>query len=320
MRLRLVLLAVLALGLSLGSGQARAQAEAEGRVLGPNRGQVAWLDLSGAPAEPLTAIARPAYPADVSAAAGVPFAVSSIISPFRGGTTYGADLATVDLESGAVTPLLARETEAESLDVPALWPDGSAVVYQRSLIVAEAPNYRTRIERIAADGSNRTTLIDGGRSPAPSPDGSRLAFVRVADAGASLVVRESGDARESVIVPTGNFVAIAYPRFSPDGQQLAFAAITQIVAPFRGASGSALIGSALGHGFPYEVWMVGVDGQALRQVPDVLNDDPSIAWSPDGGQILVYGGWGGQLVDLASGASESLPSLIGYGATSWLPN
>ena len=55
-----------------------------------------------------------------------------------------------------------------------------------------------------------------------------------------------------------------------------------------------------------------------RQVQDVINDDPSVAWSPDGTQLLEYGGWGSYLVDVASGQSSLLSYLPGYGAVAWL--
>jgi Tol biopolymer transport system component len=121
------------------------------------------------------------------------------------------------------------------------------------------------------------------------------------------------------LVPAGRFVAIAYPRFSPDGRQLAFAAITELRSPFRGAPATALIGAPLGHGFPYEIWLVGADGHELRDVPDAINDDPSVTWSPDGTQVLVYGGWGSLLIDVASGEQTALPFLAGYGSLAWLP-
>jgi hypothetical protein len=51
-----------------------------------------------------------------------------------------------------------------------------------------------------------------------------------------------------------------------------------------------------------------------------LDDDPSTAWSPDGSQVLVYGGWGSFVVDAATGSAESLPFLAGYGSVAWLPD
>jgi Tol biopolymer transport system component len=198
--------------------------------------------------------------------------VASIVTPFGGSGPPGMDLSLVDLESGDVTPVLARESAAESLDVPVLTPDGAAIVYQRSLVQSVQPTYVTRIERIGVDGGHRTVVIENGRAPALAPDGRSLAYVRVSDVGVELR-HLAADGSERAVVPAGRFVAIAYPRFSPDGQQLAFAAITELRSPFRGAPGTSLVGAPLGHGFPYEIWLVGADGQNLIDVPDAINDD-----------------------------------------------
>ncbi|TMF03578.1 MAG: hypothetical protein E6I52_06830 [Chloroflexi bacterium] len=48
-------------------------------MLGPARGQVAWLDLVAPRPTPLTQLVQPAYAADVAGAPGVPFAVASIV-------------------------------------------------------------------------------------------------------------------------------------------------------------------------------------------------------------------------------------------------
>jgi hypothetical protein len=44
-----------------------------------------------------------------------------------------------------------------------------------------------------------------------------------------------------------------------------------------------------------------------------------VTWSPDGTQLLVYGGWGSLLIDVASGEQTALPFLAGYGSLAWLP-
>ena len=67
------------------------------------------------------------------------------------------------------------------------------------------------------------------------------------------------------------------------------------------------------------MWLVNADGTDLHQIQDVENDDPSVAWSPDGSQLLVYGGWGSYVVDVGSGTASNLSFLAGYGSIAWLP-
>jgi len=302
-------------------------AAAGGRVRASSRGQVAWLDLLAPRPTPLTQLVRPAYPADVAAASSVAFAVASVVSALPSGGGMGADLLLIDLRSGTTRTLLSRQTDGESLDMPAIWPDGSGIVYQRSNLRAAVPmpgqaqpQYQSRIEQVALDGSGAIVLLDYARYPAPAPDG-RLAFVRSTAGGAGIFSHSLVDGSDQELVPPGQFLALAYPRFSPDGMQLAFAAIS-LVAPI-GATPNILAGvsgQAMAHGFPWEAWLVNADGSGLRQLPDVVDDDPSVAWSPDGTQLLVYGGWGSFLVDAASGDATSLPFLAGYGSVAWLPD
>lgn len=304
---------------------------AVGRVLGAARGQVAWLDLVAPRPAPLTQLVLPVYPADVDARSGVSFAVASVVSRLGAGGGPGGDLVRLDLQSGAASMLLERQSDAESLDMPAIWPDGHAILFQRSNLRAAVPltgqatpQYRSRIEQVGPDGSNPTLLVDDARYPSPSSDGSRIAFVRSDAHSASMYIHVLSNGSEESITAADQFLAIAYPRFSPDGQQLAFAAIS-VLAPIgrnRGWEFARWLGTetAMAHGFPWEVWLVNTDGTNLRQIPDVLDDDPSVAWSPDGSQVLVYGGWGSYLVDAQSESALSLPYLSGYGSVAWLPN
>jgi hypothetical protein len=310
--------------------RATAQSNAGGRVLASSRGQVAWLDLLAPRPTPLTQLIRPAYPADVAAAPGIGFAVASIVGDLPGATAFGGDLLLIDLQTNTSHALNTRQHDAESLDLPAIWPDGSAILYQRSNLRAAIPmpgqaqpQYQSRIEQIDPDGRNAVLLLDDARYPAPAPDGAHLAFVRSTDGGAAMFTHSVTDGSDEQLVAPGQFLALAYPRFSPDGQTVAFAAIS-FLAPI-GRTGSNPILNAVhtraasAHGFPWEVWLVNADGTGLRQIPDVQDDDPSVAWSPDGSQLLIYGGWGSYLVDAHSGTSSSLPFLVGYGAIAWLP-
>src|SRR5258708_6274660 len=184
-----------------------AQLAAGGRVLASSRGQVAWLDLLAPRPTPLTQLVRPAYPADVAAASSVPFAVASVVSALPSGGAMGADLLLIDLRSGTTRTLLSRQTDGESLDMPAIWPDGSGIVYQRSNLRAAVPmpgqaqpQYQSRIEQVALDGSGAIMLLDDARYPAPAPDGS-LAFVRSTARGAGIFSHSLVDGSDQALVP-----------------------------------------------------------------------------------------------------------------------
>ena len=106
---------------------------------------------------------------------------------------------------------------------------------------------------------------------------------------------------------------MAYPRFSPAGDQIAFMA----AAPFIGASW--FTPSAYAHGLPWDLWLVGVDGSNPHLLAALGGDDASLAWSPDGSQIFSYSGTGSAIVQVSTGEVANYPYLGGYGATAWLP-
>lgn len=314
------------------SQESNGAATTDGRVLAPARGQVAWLSLSAPRPTAITTIARPAFPADVAAAANGSIAVFSLVTAFPGSNAQGGDLMVLDLTNSATWPLVSRERQTESYDMPAIWPNGSGVLYQRSDLQAALampgqaqPQYQSRIEQIAPDGGGRVVLLEDGRYPAPAPDGAHFSYVRTTALGTSIMSHALDDGSDTTIVPAGAFAAIAYPRISPDGQRVAFAAVSRLAPigqssePSLGALASLFrVPVAEAHGYPWEVWIASADGSNLHQISDVVNDDPSVAWSPDSRSVLVYGGWGSFVIDATSGEVSSLPFLTGYGATAWI--
>src|SRR5581483_3211601 len=84
------------------------------------------------------------------------------------------------------------------------------------------PRYTSRIESVAADGSNRAILIASGRMPAPSPDGDSVAVVQTTSQRTGLMLWSRATDASQVLIPAGEFPDIAYPRFSPAGDQIAF--------------------------------------------------------------------------------------------------
>jgi hypothetical protein len=291
--------------------------------------QVAWLNLEAPRPRNLTSVPAPAGATDVGAVPGLPRAVVSIAGPFPGGGMRGGDLQLLDLSTGALAPLAARTEPSESLVSPAWWPDGHDVLFQRADLLGqtvggpgqEVPRYPSRIEVVRANGKDRAVLVTDGREPAPAPDGSRVVFARTTRQGGALLVWPNGGGPEQTLVPFGRFADVAYPRFSPRGDQIAF------VAPQSGLNDDVrspgawfrlgpLVGYA--HGIPWDPWVMNADGSGLRRVAVVGGDEPSVSWSPDQSQLFVYSGIGSFVVDATSGQVTSLSFVTGYGPTAWL--
>jgi Tol biopolymer transport system component len=229
--------------------------------------------------------------------------------------------------------LLQRSDPRESLNSPTWWPDNSTLVFERQDLGGqtvsppgqEVPRYPSRIERATADGSARDLLVAEGRQPSAAPDGNSLVFARTTNLGASLVVWSQAAGSLRTLVAEGRFADVAYPRFSPQGDQIAF------VAPQSGVNGTArpvvaldrLFGPtiAYAHGIPWDPWLVNADGTGLRRIAATGADEPSVAWSPDQTEIFVYSGTGSYVVDVSSGAVTPLSFVQGYGPAVWLnPN
>jgi Tol biopolymer transport system component len=295
---------------------------APGSILAPLARQAGWLNLDAPRPRSLTNLPAPAYVSDLDGLANV--AALAVQEPLAGGGDVGGDIVRLDLATGGLSSLAARASAAETLSAPVWRADGTALVFQREDLTGTpiaypgqaTVRYPSRVEVVGADGSGRGVVLDDARQPALSPDGNGLVFVRSVGGSTSLLVRSMAGGDERELVPLGQFPDIAYPRFSPRGDQVAFMA----AAPFVGRAWLPFAPEvAYAHGLPWDLWVVGLDGSLPRLLAPLGGDDASLAWSPDGTQIFSYSGTGSAIVDAASGQVFSYPYLTGYGAIAWLP-
>ena len=328
----IVALAVAAALIFLAPEATRSQEQAVGGgILAVGGRQVVWLNLEAPRHRPVTRLAGTANALEVAAQPDSSHVVVAVGAPFAGGGPRGADLLNLDVASGETSPLLERADPRESLDSPAWWPDRGTLLFERQDLSGqpvgapgqEVPRYLSRIERVMSDGSARGVVLDEGRQPSASVDGTRLVFARTRNTGASLLIWSQSDGSVQTLVPEGRFADVAYPQFSPLGDKIAF------VAPQSGLNDStekpllaldALFGPtiAYAHGIPWDPWVINADGSGLHRVAQTAGDEPSVAWSPDATQLFVYSGVGSFVVDATSGEVTPLTFVQGYGPVVWL--
>lgn len=174
---------------------------------------------------------------------------------------------------------IASKHVANSATIPVLSPDGYtvAVIDSSGAVRLGKPEDESRVLATGA----LTTLLQSGR-PARilwQPKRQAVLYARAASSGVSLVLREIGDSRETVV---GTSAVILDYAFSPDGSRL----LVQTPATL-------------------EEWNVTQPGAPIATWPE--RDPYALAWwAHDGQRILIQDATGLSLADARSGAESSL--------------
>jgi Tol biopolymer transport system component len=245
-------------------------------------------------------------------------------------TVGGQDILIVSPDGGEPRGRIDRSQPGEVLGAPNWLPDGSLVFDRQSVA---GVTVSSRIERAVPGGSETQLLADRGWAPTVSPDGASVAFIRSQDID-RLVIKPIAGGPELVLVDEPQFLSLSFPRFSPDGAWIAFAAasipgaelqIPAAIGPSRppNPEGSLLLrglgGQAYAHGIPWDIWLVRPDGSELRRLTNFFDDDPSAAWSPDGRWVAVFSAEALHVVAVDGPANYCIAGEGGYGAIEWLP-
>ncbi|PZC44953.1 MAG: component of the Tol biopolymer transport system [Chloroflexi bacterium] len=227
----------------------------------------------------------------------------------------GSDIHILDLQSGDDLSLRVHATGGEFFWSPR-WQDPATLIYshQRNIESDDGGLFSVDIERIDLDSGRVEVLRQDAAEPDLSPDGTTLAFVDrpALDQLLGIMPLATGEAR-ILIDSSDNLSFFRVPRFSPDGQWVAFL-----------ASGDGPLASARPFGLPaallngiQDVWMIRTDGSGLTRLTTVLEDTPHFSWSDDGRHILVRGAFGVYLVEVATRSTQTLGPGEFHGAHDW---
>lgn len=180
--------------------------------------------------------------------------------------------------------------------------DGKEIFFTQSFAVPPASQH-FEIDRVSVAGGVARKVIDDAREAYPSPDGKRIVFQRddfVALTSATWVANADGTGARRLI-ENGTFAYVFGARFSPDSASIAFAASGKPQKKLPGYLGMldhrdscylslawmCVIERAEAHLFPWEIWVVDVEGTRFEQLTQVNPDSPVLAWSPDG-KMIAY--------------------------------
>ncbi|HEX6669403.1 MAG TPA: hypothetical protein VF061_07580 [Gemmatimonadales bacterium] len=191
--------------------------------------------------------------------------------------------------------------DPESESGPAWSPDGDSLMFGRN----------GALTVMAADGSGRREVVlDAGRAAGGgrwSPDGRRIAFYGYGEQPAGIYMMDPDGRNVSRVdqvcdLPSGVDCSDSDPRWSPDGEHVAF---------MRFHAGGRTAGG-----------IMRADGSMSQLLLPTLHTGPAV-WSPDGERVALTRwdpeeGYSLYLVTVATGDTLRLPTTDAF-ASDWAP-
>src|SRR5262249_28964987 len=179
-----------------------------------------------------------------------------------------------------------------------LSPDGTTVAFTVTAIDRARNTYDSHVWTVATSSAQPLELTSGAArdsSPRWSPDGKKIAFVSNRDGKAGLWIVDV-TRRETKLIATfegsNSFLSKAAEMFcwSPDGRELAFVAaeksLEQSTDPRVIARAQFKSRMSFSDNRRTHIFVVSAAGGQVRQLTRGNYDEHSIAWSPQGDEIL----------------------------------
>jgi uncharacterized repeat protein (TIGR01451 family) len=197
---------------------------------------------------------------------------------------YGWDIYVMNWDGSAVS----RLTSAAYDDIAPVWsPDGTKIAFQS---FRNGLNYQIYV--MNADGSGQVNISNNNANetqPSWSSDGTKIAFASDRDqAGfSSIYVMNANGSNQTRVTLSGTAFRDEQPAWSPDGTKLAFITTrdsTVVTWDEWDSAGNLIVRTKLV--INKEIYVMNADGSSQVRLTNVMGNDDSPVWSPDGTKLV----------------------------------
>ncbi len=314
------------------AGNTNGATASQGRVAWPKDGDLWIYDLNAKQQQKLTNLPGGAA---VTGASWSPDGKRIVYSQFwrrPNERASGADLFISNADGSNPQIFSERDAPNGVVESPE-WSRGGRIYY--SVRHTQAGRESLQVVR-QAEGGQPEVLIDGGYNPTVSPDESTLIYLRNTRAGQAMMKKTLGQPGEGCELMSDQvFQYLSQPRISPDGTKVALGGSGEPNLQPSGCAGANSVqpsaaapllylarmlepAVAYAHGLPADVYTLNLDGSGLTRVADIKDDDPTVAWSPDGSKLAIFGIGALYMADSKGGPPTKLVEQGGYGGLDWI--
>lgn len=199
-------------------------------------------------------------------------------------TDWGTDLYVADADGGNAQLVWKHDAPGAQIQGITWSPDGRSLLFGYWLTLIKDGKYAGQVQRMqridASANASPTPTIDGALYPSITRDGSRVAYMTQKETGEGAIwvaAPDGGNARELVVLGS-EYQMIIFPRISPDGSAVVFAAVATKSSGVPKSSG----GATAKHGLPMDVFAVSVADGKVTRLTTINEDEPYPVWSRDG--------------------------------------